>query len=219
MMDDSTVQTTPEPRESNETSALDVVTTDSMTIPTSRSATVQTGDGLELTAMVPDRRLPAEYRGRIYYSTALHPDGSPCYKACPCGTGQRHEIHAGKPMQFAAGESDRWTWAANEVALFGWRRTGPSTAELRLEARVDELEEELAQEQILHDLTREEVAACEADIEALKARRVTIRGFLRRSRKATAVAEGRFGVALQAAYAGWSAALILAALLAESVIR
>jgi len=112
-----------------------------------------------------------------------------------------------------------WIWSGFRSYAIGWHCTGPSTAELLLEARVDELEEEIANERILHGLTREDVAACEADIEALKARRIKIRGFLRRSRKATAAAEGRFRVALQVAYAGWSAAILLAAFLVESVIR
>lgn len=211
MMDDSTVQTTLEPREANETSALDVVTTDSMTIPTSRSATVQTGDGMELTAMVPDRRLPAEYRGRVYYSTTLHPDGSPCYKDCPCGTGQRHQIHAEKPLQFGTWESEGWTWAANEVALFGWRRTGPNAEEQKLKTLLDDIKEDLGHEEYFHSCTQD-------DLTASQEQRGKLRLALRRWRKEAGDAEHRYGIALQLAWAGWSAAILLAAYLIESVI-
>ena len=87
-----------------------------------------------------------------------------------------------------------------------------------LEARVDELEEAIAEERILHDLTKGDVAAGEADIEALKARRAKIRTALRRWRKEANDAEHRYGIAVQVAYAGWSAAILLAAHLIESVI-
>jgi hypothetical protein len=168
--------------------------------------------GMEVTVLHGDKEAPQYWAdGRNYFTLRLHEDGGLCLAACGCITETNHWLYGGQSI--TAGE---WTWKGSRSYAIGWHRTGPSTAELNLEARVDELEEELAQEQILHDLTREDVAACEADIESLKARRVKIRGFLRRSRKATAAAEGRFGVALQAAYAGWAAALILAAHLIES---
>jgi len=211
MMDDTTVQTTPEPREANETSVLDVVTTDSMTIPTSRSAVVETGDGMELVAMVPDRRLPAEYRGHVYYSTTLHPDGSPCHKACECDTGQRHQIHAGKPKYFGIRKNGGWMWAANEVALFGWRRTGPNAEEQKLKTRHDDIKEDLGHEEYKHNCTRDALTASQEQ-------RRKLRASLRRWRKEANDAEHRYGIALQAAWAGWSAAILLAAYLIESVI-
>jgi hypothetical protein len=191
MMDDTTVQTIP---------VSYFLTT------TNPSA------GVEVMVLHSDTEVPKHWAdGRSYFTLRLHKDGSLCLTACGCITETNHWLY--DEQSITAGE---WTWKGSRSYAIGWHRTGPSTTELRLEARVDELEEELAQEQILHDLTRKDVAACEADIEALKARRVKIRDFLRRSRKATAAAEGRFGVALQAAWAGWSAAILLAAYLIES---
>jgi hypothetical protein len=171
--------------------------------------------GVEVMVLHADTEVPKHWvDGRSYFTLRLHKDGSICLTTCGCITETNHWLY--DEQSITAGE---WIWSGFRSYAIGWHRTGPSAAELLLEARVDELEEEIANERILHGLTREDVAACEADIEALKARRIKIRGFLRRSRKATAAAEGRFRVALQVAYAGWSAAILLGAFLVESVIR
>jgi len=170
--------------------------------------------GVEIVLQPAEREVP-EYWDNVRIVAALHEDGSHCLSTCGCVAPEdRTTIRRGEIVTIG-----EWTWFGGQHSwLAGYRRTGPSNAELRLEARVDELEEDLAQEQILHDLTREDVAAGEADIEALKARRTTIRESLRSSRKATADAEHRFGLAFQAAWAGWSVAILLASLWVGSVI-
>jgi len=211
MMDDSTVQTPPAPRQAQ--NAGHGGTTEAFTIPTSRSTTERiVNEGMEFCAVVPDRLLPDEIWGS-HYTIPLHTDGSCCKRDCECGGAEPTDIRIGGHTTIGA-----WTWSADRVALFGWQRIGPNASELLLEARVDELEEELAEEQIIHGLTREDEAASEADIEALKTRRIKIREYLRRSRKATVDAERRYDIAFHAAWAGWSVAILLAAFLIESVI-
>lgn len=170
--------------------------------------------GVEVVVLHGDQEVPVHWKdGQSFFTLRLHEDGSRCTSTCGCVTETNHWLYDDQSR--TVGE---WTWNGACSYAIGWHRTGPNAAELLLEARVDELEEDLAQERILHDLTREDVAACEADIEALKTRRIKIRESLRRARKATAAAEGRFGVALQLAYAGWSVAILIAALWVSAVI-
>lgn len=206
MMDDTTVQTTPDPRAHDEFAGE--------TIPITYTVTSACPSmGAEVTVLPGDREAPEHWTDEAsYFSLRLHKDGSPCLSTCGCVLGQdRTHLYHNKTV--IIGE---WTWSAARSWAVGWHRTGPNSAELSLEARVDELEEELAQEQILHGLTREDVGACESDIEALKTRRSKIRGALRRWRKEATDAEHRYGIALQAAWAGWSTAIILAVYLVES---
>lgn len=170
--------------------------------------------GVEVMVLHADKETPKHWKdGQSFFTLRLHEDGSLCLSACGCVTETNHWLY--DDQRRTVGE---WTWNGARSYAIGWHRTGPNAAELLLEARVDELEEEIAQERILHDLTRDDVAAGEADIEALKARRTKIRASLRRARKAATDAEHRYGLAFQAAWAGWSVAILIAALWVSAVI-
>jgi hypothetical protein len=190
-----------------------MTTTETIRIPYVVTTTVPEA-GVEIVLQPAEREVP-EYWDNVRIVVALHEDGSHCLSTCGCVAPEdRTTIRRGETVTIG-----EWTWFGGQHSwLAGYRRTGPSSAEMLLEARVDELEEDLANERILHDLTREDVAAGEADIEALKARRIKIRESLRCARKAAAAAEDRFGVALQVAYAGWSVAILIVALWVSAVI-
>ncbi|MEV3937310.1 hypothetical protein AB0K52_15190 [Glycomyces sp. NPDC049804] len=190
-----------------------MTTTQTIRIPYVVTTTVPEA-GVEIVIQPAEREVP-EYWDNVRIVVALHEDGTHCLATCGCVAPEdRTTIRRGETVTIG-----EWTWFGGQHSwLAGYRRIGPSVAELRLEARVDELTEDLAGEKILHGLTREDVAACEANIEGLKTRRAAIRTSLRRSRRATADAEHRFGLAFQAAWAGWSVAILIAALWVSAVI-
>ena len=118
MMDDSTVQTPPAPRQPQQP-GQGGTTTEAFTIPTSRSTTERiVSEGMEFCAVVPDRLLPDDIWGS-HYTIPLHTDGSCCKRDCKCGGAEPTDIRIGGHTTIGA-----WTWSADRVALFGWQRIG-----------------------------------------------------------------------------------------------
>lgn len=201
MMDDTTVQTTPGPRqhrghcpdEARKTVRLD------------RTVTTRLDhEGVTFVIVTP---VELKFTGALY-SIRLHADGSACASRCegPCESAAWTEIALQEEVTIG-----RWQWYGGAYALIGWHRFDSNLAGKALRERYEEATEGLAGERILHDLTREDLAAAQRQ-------RGKLRLALRRWRKEAREAEHQYGIALQAAWAGWSAAIILAAILIESVI-
>jgi len=166
--------------------------------------------GVEISVHPGDREAPpCKGDKSSSFFLRLHTDGSPCPGSCSCVTAEdRTRLYHHQTV--VIGE---WTWSASCSWAVGWHRTGPNAAERFLEARVDELEEEIAQEQILHGLTREDVAAGEADIEALKTRRKALVRQATQYRYDRMRLRRRLTTVHAVAGAGWGAALALALVL------
>lgn len=152
-MDETTVPTPAEPRQPH--AVEDSHTIQHLSIKTSRHVTASIpAAGLEVVTVLPDEPIP-DYLHNVRYRAPIHEDGSLCALDCGCIT---PESLTTLPMEEAVTIGD-WGWYAGPEALSGVRRTGPSDAEQVLEARVDQLAEDLAGEKILHDLTRDDMAA------------------------------------------------------------
>jgi hypothetical protein len=199
-MDSNTVPTSPAPGQPRE-HERDAFTE---TIPLSRIITTRLGaEGITFAIVTPHE---SELNGSVY-SVRVHADGSACGSKCK-GTepATATVIPLGEVVTVG-----RWQWYGGACALVGWYRFDSNPAGKALRKRADEIAEDLAGEKTLHDLTR-------ADLVSAQKRRSTLRQSLRRARKAADHAEHRYGIALQAAWAGWSVAIVLVAHLIESVI-
>jgi hypothetical protein len=199
MMDDTTVQTTPAPRQPRETDCGAAP----QTIRLDRALTTRLSpEGITFVIVTP---VELESTGTMY-SIRLHADGSACASRCegPCESAAATEIALREEVTVG-----RWQWYGGIYALVGWHRFDANPAGKALRERYEEAAEDLAGERILHDLTREELAAAQRQ-------RGKLRQALRRHREAATDAEHRYGIAIQVAWSGWSAAIILAVYLIES---
>lgn len=170
--------------------------------------------GVEVMVLHADREAPVHWKdGQSFFTLGLHEDGSLCLNACGCVTETNLWLYDDQSR--TVGE---WTWNGFRNYAIGWHRTGPSTAEQQLSERIELLEEDLDHEAGLHHITKADLGHCIRRIEKLQVRRVAIRESLRRSRKASAEAEGRFRLAFQAASAGWFVAIFIAVLWISGVI-
>lgn len=196
-MDATTVPTPPAPRQAQDESIRLV-----------HGVTTELPDaGVEVQVLQGERAFPESWT-EPWATLSLHKDGSRCGAECGCVSRESlTSIRCGETVT-----TDDWMWMTFQVPLVvGWRRTGPSDAETRLKDYIEFLKEDLDMEAGHLHLAEERGAALERKV-------ARMRGSLRRSRKAAADAEHRFDIAYQVAFAGWSAAILIASLWISAVI-
>lgn len=190
------------------------------TIPLSRH--IFTGietEGIEFGIVLPDRDFTMR-PDRFKYSIRLHKNGSVCDVACDCGLTEPIDIDGDATV--TVGE---WTWYGGHLVLAGWRRIGPSEAEAELRERAEVLAEDLEAERGNHRTTNADLIACirrleklQAALDATHGRLEGVRASLRLAREVGTRTERQRRRTAWVALAGWTAAVVLALVLALGVI-